>query len=678
MKWNLKARVLVPTLLIILVGMGVSAFLSFKQSEELLRDVMLEQAEQVAINLEKQVNSWISDIRLDLSVAADNVSIQKAAASSGLNASAQIRSIAYLQRIEKEYAFYEGVGVIDAEGKAIAHSDSDQLGKLSVANYPFFKQAMQGNTVISKMMYSPASGKPIIVVAVPVSYSGMAVGMIAGFISLDKFSSEFIAPVKMGKTGYAFVVDSRGVVVSHPDSSTIMKTNLFETDWGKKIQAEKQGIVEYTREGVRKIVSFMHEPVTGWTIGIGTNVNDIFSAVSSIRTSSMITTAGVTAVAGIVVFFIVNSIVAVVRRCVEFAEAVAAGDLDQKLAIDRGDEIGLLANALTTMVTNLREMISMAEQKTQEAEAESERARVAVDEATEARNEAEQAKRQGMLQAAVQLEEIVEHITTTATELSAQVDEASRGSELQLERTGETATAIEQMNATVLEVARNATSAASHAVDTKGKAEEGEGVVASVVEAIDNVSDRSKSLTSSLGNLGDRAEDIGSVMTVITDIADQTNLLALNAAIEAARAGEAGRGFAVVADEVRKLAEKTMQATREVEEAIKAIQQASRENIQSMNETSEMVEQSTKLANVAGDSLRAIVQVAVANADQVNSIASASEEQSATSEQIGRSSDEINRIAMETASSMRESAVAVNDLAMMTQKLQALIEELKA
>ena len=161
---------------------------------------------------------------------------------------------------------------------------------------------------------------------------------------------------------------------------------------------------------------------------------------------------------------------------------------------------------------------------------------------------------------------------------------------------------------------------------------------------------------------------------MIASIAEQTNLLALNAAIEAARAGEAGKGFAVVADEVRKLAEKTMQATREVEAAIQAIQVASRENIQGMEETANVVHRSTELANVAGESLRAIVNVAISNADQVNSIASASEEQSATSEQIGNSSDEINRIAMETAQSMRESAHAVNELASMSKSFNLLLK----
>ena len=678
MKFNLKAQLLVPTLLIIIVGMGTASFLSFREAETILKKTMIDQSEQVAEGLQTQISAWVEDIRQDLTIAAGNGSIKRALLSDGLNQTAYIRATSYLQNMEKEYSYYEGVGIINKEGIATAYSNIDMVGKLDISSRKYFKEVMQGAPAISDAIKSKVSGKPVLVVATPIMDRGSAVGAVIGVVQLSIFSEKYIKPIKMGKTGYAFLLAKSGYLCAHPDDSTILKTKLTDFDWGKTIASQDSGTITYEWRGVEKVVTYRKEPVTGWSIGIATSVDDIFSSIASIRNSNLITATIVVLLTGLVIFLIVHKIVAAITKSVNFAEDVAQGVLDKELNVDRTDEIGTLATALREMTTNLRKMIKTAEQKTEEAEQESQRAHVAMQEADEARSEAEKAKREGMLQAAAQLETIVEHITTTATELAAQIDESSRGAELQLERTGETATAIEEMNATVLEVARNATSAASHAEDTKQKAEEGQHVVSSVVQSIDEVSDRSTNLTESLGALGSRAEDIGSVMTVITDIADQTNLLALNAAIEAARAGEAGRGFAVVADEVRKLAEKTMQATREVDEAIQAIQVASKENIQGMQATSNVVVHSTGLASEAGDSLKSIVEVAIANADQVRSIASASEEQSATSEQIGRSSDEINRIAMDTASAMRESAVAVNELAEMTQKLQQLVIELKS
>lgn len=678
MKFNLKAQLLLPTLLIIIVGMGTASFVSFKQAEGILKDTMLHQSEQVTQSLQTQMTSWVNDIKLALTIASKNTSVKRSILSDGLNKTAYIRAISFCQNMVKEYSFYEAVGMTNKDGQVTVYSDIEQVGKISIGDTEYFKKAMSGSPATSDAIQSKLNGEPVFVVATPIIDRDTVVGTVIGIIKINTFAAKYIQPIKMGKTGYAFLMARSGLICAHPDSSTILKSNLTDYDWGKTLASQDKGTVNYTLEGVAKIVSFVKEPLTGWTIAVTTNVDDIFSSTKSIRNSNILTTILVVLVVGLVIFLIVHKIIFALTKSVAFAEDVAKGSLDNELTVNRNDEIGLLATALNKMTVNLRQMISTAEQKTSEAEQESERAHVAMKEADEARKEAELAKRQGMLQAAEQLEAIVEHISTTATELAAQVDESSKGAELQLERTGETATAIEQMNATVLEVARNATSAASHADDTKLKAEEGQDVVSSVVQSINEVNERSHKLTESLGALGRRAEDIGSVMTVITDIADQTNLLALNAAIEAARAGEAGRGFAVVADEVRKLAEKTMQATREVDEAIQAIQVASQDNIKGMQATSEVVTRTTSLASEAGNSLGAIVDVAIANADQVRSIASASEEQSATSEQIGNSSEEINRIAMETAAGMRESSTAVNELAEMTQRLQQVVDELKS
>ena len=333
--------------------------------------------------------------------------------------------------------------------------------------------------------------------------------------------------------------------------------------------------------------------------------------------------------------------------------------------IDKGtQEIGTLNESLMKQVEAAKEHEMQAMQAKQTAD--------------EARAHAEQAGTVARHEAAVTLEDSSQHLSIASEQLAAQVQQVAQGAETQKLRTLETAAAMEEMNATVLEVASNAANAAEKTDNARIVAESGLTVVEEVITAISTVSDRAEVMRESLQSLGERALGIGEIINVINDIADQTNLLALNAAIEAARAGEAGRGFSVVADEVRKLAEKTMSATKEVESTIGSIQKLTESNIDHMSETNEVVTLTTDLAEKAGQELQDIVELANDSSDRVRSIATASEEQSAASEEINRAADEINRISTETAEGMNQATEAIMDLAAQSVQLKALIASLKS
>ncbi|WMW64691.1 methyl-accepting chemotaxis protein [Nitratidesulfovibrio liaohensis] len=360
----------------------------------------------------------------------------------------------------------------------------------------------------------------------------------------------------------------------------------------------------------------------------------------------------------------------------DVAKKIAGGDLDVAFRAEK--KRGGVYAVIQDMVKTMKGKIAEAEQKTAEAAEQARLAQLATDEANEAKAKAERAKAEGMIAAAQQLEKIVEVISSASEELSAQVEQSSRGTEVQSQRVAETATAMDEMNATVIEVAKNASQAADSAGNARSKAVDGAKVVAEAVESITDVQQKSVILKTDMVSLGKQAEGIGQIMNVISDIADQTNLLALNAAIEAARAGDAGRGFAVVADEVRKLAEKTMAATKEVGEAIGSIQQGARKNLENVEHSVVTIEQATNLANQSGMALKAIVAMVESAADQVRSIAAASDQQSAASDEITKSIEDINIISGETASAMTQSAQAVGELASQAQTLRTLIEKMKS
>lgn len=277
---------------------------------------------------------------------------------------------------------------------------------------------------------------------------------------------------------------------------------------------------------------------------------------------------------------------------------------------------------------------------------------------------------------ATQLEAVVTRLSAASRALAGQITGADHGATDVTRRMGETAEAMEEMNATVTEVARNAAEAAQASHEVRDQAQSGDQIVESAVSDIQRVRRQSLALKTDMEALDEQARNIGAVLTMIRDIADQTNLLALNAAIEAARAGEAGRGFAVVADEVRKLAEKSMAATKDVEQAIAAIQQGTAHSVDTVDGAVRAIEDATSLAQKSGEALRSIVRLSGNASAKVQSIATAAEQQAATTQNVNSSVETANREAERVSGTMHDAMHEVEELTRQAQVLQEMLEEM--
>ncbi len=573
----------------------------------------------------------------------------------------------------------EFVTVSDAEGKVIARSHSDKHGD-SVASQYNVKEGLEGKDSFgieegTVVKFSLRAGNPVY-------YNDKIVGVVC--LGLDIASNKFVDGIKerlgvactlfKGDTRISTTIMRQGkrAIGTKMDNPKVIQTVLVD---GKTFKAKNTILgIEYDTL-YWPIIDIRGQIAGMYFIGVERTLiekieNDIFMSILAIS-----------AVVSLLIIlgsaFFAKNLSKPIVQATRYAQKVADGKLDDELTVKSNDEVGLLAEALGKMVESLKNMIGQAEIKTQEANKQAEAARQATEEAEQAKQQAEIAKQEGMLQAANQIDAVMQRLSSTSQKLATQIRQATEGVDRQSVRTTETATAMEQMNATVGEVARSASESASHAEDAKFKALEGNKSVEQVIASIAVVNSQAEELQNSMTALGSQAEDIGRIMQVIEDIADQTNLLALNAAIEAARAGEAGRGFAVVADEVRKLAEKTMQATKEVGQAIASIQEGARKSISETKEATKSVAESTSLAEQSGAALAEIVDLITNTAQQVTSIATAAEEQSATSDEINNAVEEISHISVQAAELMDLSSQAVIDLTKEADELHAIVSNLK-
>lgn len=275
------------------------------------------------------------------------------------------------------------------------------------------------------------------------------------------------------------------------------------------------------------------------------------------------------------------------------------------------------------------------------------------------------------------IQDLVKQVAAATAQLAAAAEELSATSmqttqevRRQQGETDQVATAMNEMTATVQDVARSASEAASSAQQTDQQAAAGRDVVRLTIDSIESLATEVEDAAGVIQRLSAHSEEIGKVLDVIRGIAEQTNLLALNAAIEAARAGEQGRGFAVVADEVRTLASRTQASTQEIQGMIEGLQGNAGKAVTAMERGQAQARDSVEQAGQAGESLEAIT-TAVTNISDMNAqIASAAEQQSAVAEEINRNVSNIGQSVDETARGSEQISRASEELSRLAADLQ--------
>ncbi|MBV6754149.1 methyl-accepting chemotaxis protein [Pseudomonas chlororaphis] len=501
---------------------------------------------------------------------------------------------------------------------------------------PWYKSAVVADKTMLTPPYMASVGGLVVTIALPVKSNGQLLGVVGGDLSLETLV-KIINSVDFGGIGQAFLVSGDGQVIVSPDKDQVMK-NLKDLYPNSGLRITK-GIQEVTLNNQERIISFT--PVVGlpsadWYIGLSIDRDKAYAPLSKFRTSALI--AMLIAVVAIAVLltlliqFLMRPLTTMGRAMQDIAQG--EGDLTRRLTIENKDEFGELAGSFNQFVERIHASISE-----------------------------------------------VSSATRQVHDLSQRVMNSSNasiiGSDEQSARTNSVAAAINELGAATQEIARNAADASQHASGASEQADDGRQVVEKTILAMTELSQKISLSCTQIETLNASTDNIGHILDVIKGISQQTNLLALNAAIEAARAGEAGRGFAVVADEVRNLAHRTQESAEEIHKMITSLQVGSREAVTTMNASQVSSEESVEVANQAGARLVSVTQ-RITEIDGMNqSVAAATEEQTAVVETLNVDINQINLLNQQGVANLNETLKDCDALAQQAGRLKQLVDSFR-
>jgi methyl-accepting chemotaxis protein len=652
---QLRTKMLLILIVPMLLILGIMSFYSYYEARRILDGQIVETASYLVESSSNNIYSSLKEKEVLVSVTAQVL---------GDKAVTQPEEIAFLKQVkasgagvQSAYTGYEDMTCADSQGV----TEKKKPKGYDPRTRDWYKVALQANGGVGYTEIYESTAKELSVgVVKSIIRDGKAIGATGIGIDIDpihKLAKDF----KIGKTGYAVILDGRGNFIYHPTFG--LKDNILTSENGKLAEYGK-ALINGTAnvqtgviDGVDTLMAASPIGKTGWTFVVFVPKAELLDQVNVLGMHSFISSIVALLLLGIIIIAITLQIVRRIQVLKEMAESIANGDLtitsNKNLA--NGDEIDKLMSSFSQMTVNLRELISHVY---------SSAGRVA--------------------KSAQQFSESSQQSAEASCSVASAITNVTQGSEDQVNALNEVSSVVAEMSASIEEVATTANGMAKVAEEATLATDAGQYAIDKAMNQMENMVKAARKAKETSGELEIGSKQIGEIVELISIIAGQTNLLALNAAIEAARAGEQGRGFAVVAEEVRKLAEQSERAARQITELIQKNHQNINNVVESIDSAIANVNQGVTVVSSAGAEFQQISHF-VKNVDShVRIISTSLEQLSSGSQRIVISVDEVGKTCQDTtgelqhvSAAVEEQTAAMEEIASTCGVLSQLSEQLK-
>jgi methyl-accepting chemotaxis protein len=520
---------------------------------------------------------------------------------------------------------------------------------------------------------------------------------------------------------FAMLVSEGGTIIAHPNKQLLLRkdfdgTKLSQLPEGKVVGNTKNGYQRAVINGQPRYLFWDTVPTANWKLIVSVDEGAILAPLAGLRARAIGTTVLAIALMSVLAGLLSYRALRPLREMTAWAKRASEGqgDLTQRLTIHRQDELGEFAGYFNRFMDRLQEMVQQVRQASIQIVAISRQVQQAITESSEGvRRQASETQRssqnfvselrqnvaavaefQKVVEAfARQSEETAQLVQQSAqviTELQRVVSEVSQGAEQTAHTASDGLESVRQMGQGIQRAANQLNIASEQTQQVAHAAEAGAQTLAQATDAVRRIADDVQQVGQELEALAAMSTSISEIVRTIEEIARQTNLLALNAAIEAARAGEAGRGFAVVAEEVRRLAERSANATRDIQRIIQQVLERTQSSLTALETTTQSVSAGVQQADTvqqqlqqvlnavqqidaqvqqAVNAMQAVAQDSRSTLERIESIAAIAEQTSAATEEMSAEMATVNQNIGQVANIAAQSAAQSETLTHQSQQI---------
>lgn len=656
---SIRFKLMSALIAVSLLPVGVLGFFADNSAKNTVTSEFHESTSETLREVNRGIDNYFSGLEGYLNMLSDNINFKQIS----IHPDYEPFTLDSLKNVQSSRQDITNIYMALPNKKMILYPVADLPKDYDPTTRPWYKNAVdnKGKIAFTEPYKDTTSGKMMVSISKAVENQGQFVGVISMDINLEQLS-KVTSDITIGSKGYAYITDSKGIMIAHPDN-TLLGGNIATTlSFWSNAQKNESGYQDYIYKGENKFVNYATNKQTGWKVMASIPVTELTSKTNAILKVTLITIALVAIIAIFVSIYVSSGIASKLKKLRETFGKAAEGDLTVGVTIHSKDEFEEVGNHFNMMMRKIGELILNVKASSEVIYGTSTSISSMANETNKAINEV-----------ALTIDQVAQGASETAQDIQIGVDA--------VDVLAGQIDSIDTLAGKMITISKKS--------NILGK--EGLGIVNKLTDATAKSNKASAEVGQVVGDMDSATGQIGMITDTINNIASQTNLLALNAAIEAARAGEAGKGFSVVADEIRKLAEQSTDATNQIQGLIETIKAKSTMAVKSMEEAKLIVTEQNdavadtkdifnKILESINELLNGInlIQTSVVETNKgKQEIVSRMQNISAVSEESSASAEEVSATTEEVTAAMNEFTNSAMELQELSSKLEEQINKFK-